>query len=60
MGQTEYMREWRKTPAGIAAVEAQKARERARNAAVRRLQAMYPAQWQALFNEELRRLGLAD
>lgn len=60
MPNAEYMREYRKTPAGKAQVELQQRRDNARRAAVRRLQEMYPAQWQALFAEELRRLGLSD
>jgi hypothetical protein len=60
MPSSEYMREWRTTPAGIAARERDARRDRARTAAVRKLIEMYPTQWQALYAGMLRAYGLDD
>lgn len=53
MPSNDYMRQWRSTPAGRAALLNQKAREKARRRALVRLVALYPSQWERLYDEEL-------
>jgi hypothetical protein len=60
MPSAEYMREWRTTDAGQAAKERDARRDRARNAAVRKLIEAYPTQWQAMYADMLRAYGLDD
>ena len=56
--QSEYMREYRKTPVGVHGVERQKKRERARQKAFRRLASIHAPEFLDILNEELRVEGL--
>jgi hypothetical protein len=56
----EYMREWRKTPAGKAALENQRKRERARTHAMNRLIATYPTVWETFLKVALKIEGIDD
>lgn len=51
--QNEYMREWRKTPEGKAAIVRQHARDRARRRAFNQLASRYPDEFTRLFDVAL-------
>lgn len=53
MPTNEYMKEWRKTPAGRDALNNQNSRDKARRRAWKRLQARYSEEFEKLFAEEL-------
>jgi hypothetical protein len=58
---TRYMRDYRKTPAGQAQLDAQKKRDKARRAAVARLIHRHESEFEDLFREELRKvIGARD
>ena len=53
-----YIREWRKTPSGQAAMEDQKRREKAKRRALTKLAQMHPDEFSVLFKIELK--GVLD
>lgn len=50
-----YMREWRKTPAGQAALTTQRRRQRARQRAFARLASLHQHDFLTLFNDEMKK-----
>lgn len=57
-GQAEYMRGYRKTESGRAALDRQKKRETARKRALTRLAVAHEAEFRRLLTEEMMRIGL--
>lgn len=53
IGQADYMREWRKTPAGVRALRIQKQRANARRKALADLEAQHQAEYNRLYAEYL-------
>lgn len=51
---TAYIREWRKTPAGMATVKEQGRRERARLAAYKDLALQYPEEYERLLAQYMK------
>lgn len=56
MSGAEYIKEWRKTPAGLASLAAQARRAAARRAAVQRLVQRHAAEFETMLHEELQRV----
>lgn len=54
----DYIREWRKTPSGQAAMEDQKRREKAKRRALTKLAQAYPREFKMLLKAELKTLDL--
>lgn len=52
----EYIKEWRRTPAGKASLEAQKRREAAKRAAVKDLIDRHSREYETLFAAHLQRI----
>jgi hypothetical protein len=53
MSGAEYIREWRKTEAGKASLQAQKRRAAARRRAMQRLVSLHPAEFESILKHEL-------
>lgn len=60
MPTNEYMKEYRQTPAGKAALERDKKRSRARNAAVNLLIKKHPTEWTKIYADMLKTYGVDD